>query len=116
MFGLDFIVLVDRVYLWVKVDYFTRCVRVDLCDKANAQQMIRGLERWLKTRGSISFIRMDGGKHFDNSRVATRLHARGIEHKHSLPYDHRSNGLSERCNRTVLQVLRKCKSHHLQSP
>lgn len=34
--GIDFVGPVDGVYLLVMVDYFTRKVQVDLCDKTDA--------------------------------------------------------------------------------
>lgn len=55
--GLDFVVLMDGVYLLVKVDYFTICVQVDLCDTADAKQVIKGLERWLQAKGKMHIIR-----------------------------------------------------------
>lgn len=47
--GLDFISLVNGVYLLVKLGYFTRMVQVEMCDKENAGQVIKGLKRWLSS-------------------------------------------------------------------
>lgn len=71
--GLDFVGLVEGVYLLIKVDYFTRVVQVDLCEKFDSKNVIRGLERWFSLRGNIRRIRTNGGTYFDNCQVAEWL-------------------------------------------
>lgn len=95
------------------MDYFTIVVQVDSCEKANAKHVIQGLEKGASLRGRIGVARTDSGAHFNNEQVADWLKKRGILHEFTLPHDHKSKGLMERCNRTVLQVLRCYRSHIL---
>lgn len=56
---LDFVGSIDGVYLLVKVDYFTKVVRVNLCEREDSKQVIRGLEGWWSARGRVSSIQSD---------------------------------------------------------
>lgn len=113
---MNFVGLVDGAYLLVMVDYFNKIVQVYLCDKANARHVIRDLERWVKSKEVVCSIRTDGGKHFDNCMLSSWVATRNVDHQFSLPHDHRTNDLTTQCNKTILQMIRRCRSHRLQSP
>lgn len=81
---------------------------MDTCDKADQEEVIKALERWVASRYIIGQLVTNKGKEFMNRRVFAWLKDNDIEDEHPLSNDHRSNGLGERCNQTVLQALRKC--------
>lgn len=86
----------------VMIDYFSRKVRLAACDTANGENVAKGLEGWLRTRETIGEIVKDGGKVFANNKVKAWLEKRQIGHDCTLSNGHRSNGLTERLNCTVV--------------
>ena len=51
-------------------------------------------------------ILSDQGKEFINKMVAALLEKTGVERRVTSPYDSRTNGLTERFNRTLVEALR----------
>lgn len=114
--GLDFVGPSEGVYLSVKVDYVTRLVQVDTCEKVGTKHMIWGLKKWTSLRGRIGRIKANKGMHFDNYLISKWSRKQGVFCEFVGPHNHGSNGLMEICYKNVLQVLQRCRSHYLQAP
>lgn len=89
------------------VDVFTRyAVLVPLKD-GTAQSVLQALQLHLFGRlGLPAILQFDGGRSFDNALLTSFLARHGVEAHRTTPYNHKSNGVVERANRTVLAMLR----------
>lgn len=54
----------------------------------------------------VKEIHSDGGKEFNNEKVASFLRNNGIKHSMSVVYTPQQNGVAERDNRTIVEVAR----------
>jgi transposase InsO family protein len=116
----------SRGYLFVAIDRATRRVFIAIYRNktaANARRFLRELERACPIR--IHTILTDNGKEFIDrlfglrKRTATGQHefgtlcsALGIEHRLTAPRSPQTNGMVERFNGRIEEVL---KSHHFRS-
>ena len=53
-------------------------------------------------------IRSDNGSEFKNLQVEEYLEKEGIKHEFSAPYTPQQNGVVERKNRTLIDMVRRC--------
>lgn len=53
-------------------------IQLEPCEIATAQEVIRGLKRWVRVKGDIRTIVTDQGKTFVSARVATWLRTRNM--------------------------------------
>jgi transposase InsO family protein len=65
---------------------------------------VRKAERQHKT-GILRF-RTDNGGEYVNKEIETFFSESGISHDRTVPYSHESNGVAERCNRTITTIAR----------
>jgi len=116
----------SRRYLFVAIDRATRWVFIRICNSrtaANARRFLRDLERACPMR--IRTILTDNGREFTDrlfglrKRVATGKHEfdqlcidLGIEHRLAPPQHPQTNGMVERFNGRIEEVLQ---SHHFHS-
>ena len=116
----------SRGYLFVAIDRPTRWIFIAIYpnkNAANARRFLRDLERACSIR--IRTILTDNGKEFTDSlfglrkRAATRQHefdrlcsALGLEHRLPAPRAPQTNGMVERFNGRIEEVLQ---THHFRS-
>jgi len=116
----------SRRYLFVAIDRATRWVFIRICNSktaANARRFLRDLERACPMK--IRTILTDNGKEFTDrlfglrKRGATGKHEfdqlcgdLGIEHRLAPPQHPQTNGMVERFNGRIEEVLQ---SHHFRS-
>jgi transposase InsO family protein len=55
---------------------------------------------------SIQAIRSDNGKEYTSAEFNRYCEDAGIEHQLTTPYTPEQNGVSERCNRYVMEMVR----------
>lgn len=106
---MDFIGSIDGKYLLVTVDFLSSRVQVDVHQNANKGSVMSSPQRWVRVCGLISQLVTDRSRQFTRGAVQQWCERGGVERIYSRAYDHRSNGLIERCNRIVLETLRKLK-------
>lgn len=104
--GMDFVRPVDNKYLLITVDFLSR-VQINVCKKVDRESVLGGLRRWAQECGPINCLMTDHGRHFVRNQVQSWCERGGINRRWSHVYDHRSHGLVERCNRSILENLRK---------
>lgn len=56
---MDFIGPVDGVHILVKVHYFSTKIQLEVCGSADADHVVRGLNRWVELRRTIRIIIVD---------------------------------------------------------
>lgn len=55
---------------------------------------------------TIKILRSDNGAEYSSSQFVDFCKATGIEHQFTVPYTPQQNGVSERKNRTVMEMAR----------
>lgn len=90
-----------------KVDCFKKLGQLVVCTKVDASAFIGSLDRWIRINGEMRKIIVDGGTHFVNQEVRGMLMRLGVQHTATTPYDYHNDGIVERCNRSILQLIRK---------
>lgn len=63
--GLDFIVPVDKKHILAKVDFLSRKVQLEACELDDTENVLRGLDSYLQTRGAVRRIVIDGVRHLE---------------------------------------------------
>jgi len=94
-------------YLLVATDYFSKWLEaVPLCD-AEAHTCMRALHSAFFSRfGLPRQLHSDQGGNFESKLVAELCSIAGINKTRTTPFYPRSDGQTERANRTILQMLR----------
>ena len=94
-------------YLLVATDYFTKWLEaIPLCD-AEAHTCMRALYSAFFSRfGLPRQLHSDQGGNFESKLIAELCSIASINKTRTTPFHPRSDGQTERANRTVLQMLR----------
>ncbi|XP_071721692.1 uncharacterized protein [Rutidosis leptorrhynchoides] len=101
-----------KTYAFVCVDDFSRFTWVDfLKEKSDAPNAIIKLCTKLNndrrnTTGTITRIRSDHGKEFENAVITAFCEHSGIAHEFSAPITPQQNGVVERKNRSITEMAR----------
>lgn len=107
--SVDFIGPVNKKWILVVVDQFSRLVKLKVVTSVSGSVIQTGLVEWIQKTGTrMQMVQCDNAKGFGLS-LFTWLHGMGVKVKFSNPYDHRSNGLVERTNRSVISRIGKLK-------
>lgn len=104
--AIDLLEINSGNHLLVVVDYYSRWIEAILMRKTDAQHVIKSLEAIFRTHGLPEVIRSDNGPPFASCEFESFLEYLGIVHKKGVPYWPQSNGEVERCNSTLLKIVR----------
>ena len=104
--SIDLLDISDGEHLLVVVDYRSRWMEAILLKKTDAQHVIKSMEAIFRTHGLPGTVRSDNGAPFGVKEFEAFLEYLGIEHKKGVPYWPQSNGEVERCNETLLKIVR----------
>ena len=88
------------------VDYFSRRVEAIFLHKTDAFHVIKSLEAIFRTHGLPNIVRSDNGSTFSSQEFKGFLEYLGTVHKKGVAYWPQSNGKVERCNATLLKVVK----------
>jgi hypothetical protein len=95
------------VYILVAVDVFSRYAVVTPIKDGTAESVLRALHvHYFGILGFPSVLQFDGGKSFDNALLTSEMERHGVQCHRTTPYNHKSNGIVERANRTILEQVR----------
>jgi len=98
--------LVPYKYVLVFIDRFTRWVELIPTTAATADIVVKAFhDHWVTHFGYPRVLASDRGSHFSNDQVAKMCETLGIEHHEGTAYNHRSQGVVERNNRTIRAAL-----------
>ena len=103
--SIDLFEISNGEHLLVVVDY-SYWIEAILLKKTDANHVVRSLEAIFATHGLPQTIRSDNGLPFASKEFEEFLEYLGIEHKKGVPYWPQSNGEVERCNETLLKIVR----------
>ena len=104
--SVDLLEISSGNHLLVVVDYYSRWVEAVLIKKTDAQHVIKSMEAIFRTYRLPETVRSDNGPPFASMEFEGFLEYLGIEHKKGVPYWPQSNGEVERCNETLLKIVR----------
>jgi predicted RNA-binding protein Jag len=94
-----YVVLVDDAMRYITIEF--------LKGKNEAAQKVKNYLTHLMTHGKIpADIQVDRGKEFINSPLNTWCQEHGIEIQPTAPYTPSQNGVAERSNRTLVELMR----------
>ena len=95
-------------YILVMVDHATRyCVAVPLPNKTAKVVRDAFYRYWICSHSIPDKIITDGGLEFRNQLMKDLCKSLGIKHAFTSPYNPSSNGVTERLNSTIKNMLRK---------
>jgi hypothetical protein len=109
-------------YAIVIVDDYSRFTWVrQLTSKSDATQAIKDFTAWAETQHQrkgyrVRTIRSDNGGEFVNDALSVWMKERGIEHQRTVPYTPQQNGVAERMNRTLMEMVRTVLQSAQSSP
>ena len=102
-------------YLLVAVDAFTKWIEAYPLPDQEARTCMTALYNGFFSRCSLPRqLHSDQGRNFESSLVQELCSIAGVCKTRTTPFHSRSDGLTERANRTVLQTLRATTSQHPQ--
>ena len=104
--GIDLLEINSTSHLLVVVDYFSGWIEAIFLHKTDAAHVIKSLEAIFRTHGLPNIVRSDNGPPFSSREFKGFLEYLGIVHKKGVPYWPQSNGEVERCNATLLKIVR----------
>jgi transposase InsO family protein len=98
----------SKYYLVIMDDYSRFTWVFFLQEKTQTQDTLKGFLRWVQNKFGLRIknIRSDNGTGFKNSQIEGFLEDEGIKHEFSSPYTPQQNGVVERKNRTLLDMVR----------
>ena len=104
--AVDLLEIPSRNHLLVVVDNYSRWPEVILLKKTDASHVTRAMEGIFQTHGKPESVRSDNGLPVSSAEFEGFLDYLGIAHLKGIPYWPQSNGEVERCNKTLLKVIR----------
>ena len=96
----------NNQYLLVLQDYFTKWADAIPMPDQTAERITSELVKVFCIYGPPQVLHSDQGRNFESSIFTQTLHAFGIQKSHTSPYHPQGDGMVERFNRTLLQLLR----------
>ena len=88
------------------VDYYSRWIEAILLKKTDAHHVVKSMEAIFRTHGLPESLGSDNGPPFASEQFETFLEYLGTQHKKGVPYWPQCNGEVERCNETLLKIVR----------
>ena len=93
-------------YLLVIQDYFTNWADAIPLPDQTASRITAELIKFFSTYGPPQILHSDQGRNFESAIFTQVLHAFGVSKSRTTPYHPQGDGMVERFNRTLLQLLR----------
>jgi transposase InsO family protein len=95
-------------YIWTSSDQLLTLASRE--DKSETQGTLKRFLRQAQNEFELKVkkIRSDNGSEFKNLQVEEYLEKEGIKHEFSAPYTPQQNGVVERKNRTLIDMVRRC--------
>jgi len=92
-------------YLLVVQDYFTKWVEAIPIPDQTAQCIVSELLKLFSTMGVPEIVHSDQGRNFESALLRHTLEVFGASKSHTTAYHPQGDGMVERFNRTLLQML-----------
>jgi len=96
----------NNKYLLVLQDYFTKWADAVPLPDQTASRIVTALIRFFCTYGPPQILHSDQGRNFESTIFTQVLQAFGVRKSRTTPYHPQGDGMVERFNRTLMQLLR----------
>jgi transposase InsO family protein len=96
-------------YIMSFIDDYTRMCWVYLLkDKSQAFETFKNFHVWIQNEAQshIGSLHTDNGREYTSNEFESYLHQHGIKHQTTVPYNPQQNGVAERMNKTLLNMVR----------
>ena len=93
-------------YLLVVMDYFTKWIEAIPLHDQTAASITKAIIKICSTFGVPSILHSDQGRNFESHMLHQMLQAFGIKKSYTIAYHPQCDGMVERFNRSLLQLLR----------
>lgn len=104
----------NSFYILVVVDICTRIVSVAFLQNIRSQDIIKGFTKcWLNEYHKPKLLLTDQGHQFISVIFNSFVKKHKIKHIFTSPYNPRCNGIVERVNKTVGEILRLYRGHNI---
>ena len=103
----------NKGYLLTITDVYSRYTKVYFNEKIRSQEIISCLENWILNLGRPRKVISDNGPQYISRTLKRFTNQQGIIHQLIPAYHPQSNGISERINKTVAEILRMNKGFKL---
>ena len=104
----------ERFYYITFSDRCTYTVHVKATEEIGAEEVIAALQEWIEKYRKPREIRTDQGRQYLSLKLRSWLNSHGIEHKPLPPFCPQGNGISERINGVIKNVLRTNRRRSLE--
>ncbi|KAF9760824.1 Transposon Tf2-6 polyprotein [Nosema granulosis] len=94
-------------------DVYSRFTKVKFLEKITAKDIIEVFKQWIKTYGEAKTVITDNGKQYASKEFKSFLSRQGINRIATPMYHPASNGISERLNQTVAEVMRMYRGENI---
>ena len=94
-------------YIILVVDYLIKWMKVKVVHIANKKTTTIPLFWNIIAQYGPRVLISDRGTHFQNNLIKELTATYDIDHQKITPYHHQTNGLAERVNQTIVQILQK---------
>ena len=98
--------LKNNHYLLVVQDYFTKWVEAIPLPDQTANRITRELTKLFSTYGQPEILHSNQGRNFESAILSQTLQAFGVQKSRTTAYHPQGDGMVERFNRSLLQLLR----------
>ena len=98
----------DNKYMMTFIDDYTKMCWVYLLkNKSDAFRKFKNFHAWIENdeKTHIGSLRTDNGKEYTSNEFENYLHQHGIKHQTIVPYNPQQNGVAERMNKTILNMI-----------
>lgn len=101
-----------RQFILVATDYATKMLEADATRRDDAATVFKFLFEFIITRYECPKLISDQGTHFLNSVIEDLTFHFQIKHRKTIPYDPKTNGLTEKSNGLLCKILLKVTVNH----
>lgn len=94
-------------YIFTIIDHLSRLGYATECNEASSKIAIRELKNWISQRGVPSQLLIDCATYFCGTQFESFCRELQIQLFHTAAHNHKSNGMIERYNQSLLGRIRR---------
>lgn len=103
----------EKIYIMTITDIYSRFTQLFFIYNINSTEVSKAFKTWFKTYKEPQYVITDNGRQYVSKKLKKLFNENKIKHTLIPSYTPSSNGISERINRTINEVLRITKRKSL---
>lgn len=104
---------INKIWILTITDLFSRYTKLYVIEDLTSESLTKSLNQWIKKYGVPDSILSDRGKQYASRKYFKFLSEHKIRHKHTSGYNPTGNSISERINRTLVEIFRIYKNEKI---